>query len=87
VFAVSAGVPVLCVPYEHKAAGLMEAAGLGDHVVPLEEVTVERLVDAIGRVWRDRDAIADRLGEVAPMLRALAGRTSDVVSEVVGTER
>ena len=32
VFAVSAEVPVLAVPYEHKAAGLMEAAGLSEFV-------------------------------------------------------
>ncbi len=83
VFAVSAGVPVLCIPYEHKAAGLMEAAGQSAHVVDLDEVDTPRLVRAVDELLDRRDEVAKELAEVEPVLRARSRRTSELVAALV----
>lgn len=83
VFAVSAEVPVLCIPYEHKAAGLMAAAGLDEYSVDLDAVDPERLSEVAADLWDRRDEVRARLAVTEPALRALAGRTSDLVVELL----
>ena len=86
VFALSAGVPQLCLPYEHKATGVMAAAGLSDVVVPIEEVTPARLVEAVAHLTAHRDDIVSRSREAAVRLAALSARTSDAVAELLESE-
>jgi colanic acid/amylovoran biosynthesis protein len=83
VFAVSAGVPVLCIPYEHKAAGLMEAAGQAAHVVELADVTEERLTRAVDRLFDELDEVKAQLRAAEPALRRRARRTSELVAGVL----
>ncbi len=83
VFAVSAHVPVLCIPYEHKAAGMMDAAGLGDFVVMLDDVEPEVVSSSILDVWRRRAEIRDRLEQSEPLLRQQSAHTNDVVARLL----
>ena len=83
VFAIAAGVPVACVAYQHKAAGVMAAAGIGEFVVGIDDADADRLVVLVGRVWTQRAAIADRLAPAAPELRAAANRTADIAAGLV----
>jgi colanic acid/amylovoran biosynthesis protein len=83
VFAVSAGVPVLAIPYEHKAAGLMEAAGLGEFCVDLDDVSPELLATIATQLWQRRDEVREHLQATEPQLRALAARTSDLMAQLV----
>ncbi len=83
VFAVSAEVPVLAVPYEHKAAGLMEAAGLSEFCIELDAVTPERLGACASELWERRDEVRDRLARTEPQLRASAARTSDLMAQLL----
>ncbi len=83
VFAVSAEVPVLCVPYEHKAAGLMAAAGLSEFAVDLEDVTPERLAEVAAELWDRQQEIRETLRRTEPALRELSGRTSDLMVELL----
>lgn len=83
VFALSAGVPQLCIPYEHKATGVMQAAGLSDVVVPIDEVTPERLRAVVGHLRAHRNDVVARSVEAAARLAALSGRTSDAVVELL----
>ncbi len=83
VFALSAGVPQLCLPYEHKATGVMAAAGLSDVVVPIEEVTPARLVETVAHLKAHRDDIVSRSREAAVRLAAVSARTSDAVLELM----
>ncbi|HEX9992019.1 MAG TPA: polysaccharide pyruvyl transferase family protein [Acidimicrobiales bacterium] len=76
VFAVAAGVPGVCVAYEHKARGLMEAVGLGDLVIDAATVTPAGLAKAFDRVLDERDAIAARLREAAAHLERRSARTT-----------
>ena len=86
VFSISAGVPVLCVPYEHKATGMMEAAGIGSHVLELEDVTPESMSAAALKMWSERESIRATLEVTGPVLRQRSSRTSDVVAEVLRGE-
>ena len=82
VFAVLGAVPVACVAYEHKSIGLMEAAGLGHLVVPIERVTTDRLVALVDEVVDNAPAIREQLRKVRPLLRERALRNADLA---VGT--
>ena len=83
VFALSAGVPQLCLPYEHKATGVMAAAGLSDVVVPIEDVSPARLVETVAHLKAHRDDIVSRSREAADRLAAVSARTSDAVAELL----
>jgi polysaccharide pyruvyl transferase WcaK-like protein len=83
VFAVSAEVPVLCVPYEHKAAGLMMAAGLAEFSVDLDDVSPAVLSSKAQELWERRAEVRRTLARTEPELRELSGRTSDLMAELV----
>ncbi len=83
VFAVSAEVPVLCIPYEHKAAGLMAAAGLSEFTVELDDVSPERLAAVAADLWERRAEVRETLARTEPVLRELSGRTSDLMVELI----
>ena len=84
VFALSAGVPQLCLPYEHKATGVMAAAGLSDVVVPIDEVSPSRLAGAVAHLKANRNDVASRSRDAAVRLAAVSARTSDAVAELLG---
>jgi polysaccharide pyruvyl transferase WcaK-like protein len=83
VFAVGAGVPVVCIAYQHKATGVMDAAGASVQVMQVDDVTPEALTALALTVFDDRDAIAERLRSTAPALQARAARTSDLAAALV----
>ena len=78
VFSVLGAVPVVCIAYEHKSIGLMETAGLGHLVLPIDDVTTDRLRDLVDRAVDDGDAIRQQLREARPALRARSLRTADL---------
>jgi len=83
VFALSAGVPQVCIPYEHKATGVLQLAGLSDLVVPIADVTPDRLV-AVARHVRDQaDDVRARSQRAAAELAALSSRTSQAVVDLI----
>ncbi|MFM8389648.1 MAG: polysaccharide pyruvyl transferase family protein, partial [Actinomycetota bacterium] len=83
VFALSAGVPQVCIPYEHKATGVLQLAGLSDVVVPIAEVTPQRLVD-VARFVRERaDDMRTRSQAAAVRLAELSSQTSRAVVDAM----
>lgn len=84
VFAVGAEVPVLVIPYEHKAHGLAEAAGLDEWVIDVSTLTGERLVERLIDLEERADEVRAVLADRSPALRALSARTSDIVAELIG---
>lgn len=85
VFAIGAGVPVVCVAYQHKAAGVMAAAGVGELVVGIDEVDADRLRHLLTSTWSRRHEVARQLADAGPVLRAAAQRTADVAAGLVGS--
>lgn len=87
VFALSAGVAQLCIPYEHKATGVLQSAGLADLVVPLDEVTPERLAATARYVVNNADDIRRRSRDAAVRLSEISSRTSRSVVELMNGAR
>lgn len=87
VFAIGAGVPVVCVAYQHKAAGVMTAAGVGEFVVDVNDVDAPGLSALVEQAWAERDAIAARLAASSAALRAAANRTADIAAGLVAPRR
>jgi len=79
VFAISAGVPQLCIAYEHKAIGLLHLAGLQDIVLPIEEASTERVTHIVEHLLSNRTDIAQRSAVAATKLQKLSELTSDAV--------
>jgi colanic acid/amylovoran biosynthesis protein len=83
VFAVSAAVPVLCIAYEHKATGVLQAAGVPDAVMSIDEVTVEVVQAKARELLATRADLSARLQVAQVALREVSSRTSGAVAELV----
>lgn len=83
VFALSAGVPQICIPYEHKATGVLQLAGLSDVVVPIDMVTTQRLVDVARSVREHADDVRERSRAAATRLAELSAQTSRAVVDIM----
>jgi polysaccharide pyruvyl transferase WcaK-like protein len=85
VFSVLAGTPVACLAYEHKSVGLMQGAGLGEFVVPIEDLDRQRLLALVDRVIDSSPEIRARLRRGRDAMRALALRTADLAVATLGS--
>lgn len=69
VLAASGCVPTLCIAYDHKQTGFFRGLGLSKCVVPLHELSYQRLTSKIDYVWNKRDEIRALLSERIPKLQ------------------
>ena len=83
VFSVLTATPVACIAYEHKSAGIMAGAGLGEYVIPIEEVTTDRLLTLVDSVIDNADDMHAQMKKARPVLRARARRTAEVTAEAM----
>jgi len=83
VFAVSAAVPVLCIAYEHKATGVLQAAGVPDAVLSIDDVSVEVVQAKARELLAVRADLFTRLQVAQVALREVSSRTSGAVAEIV----
>jgi hypothetical protein len=83
VFAVSAAVPVLCIAYEHKATGVLQAAGVPDAVLSIDDVSVEVVQAKARELLAVRADLFARLQVAQVALREVSSRTSGAVAEIV----
>jgi len=73
----------VCIPYEHKATGVLALAGLSDVVLPIEDVTEEKLVSLATYVRDNASDIRERSQRAAATLRELSSHTSRAMAELV----
>jgi polysaccharide pyruvyl transferase WcaK-like protein len=83
IFASSAGVPGICVYYEHKALGFMRQLELEDFAYDIRNLDTEELTRAADRVMSDGDALRAHIEARLPRLVATARRTTDLVSALL----
>lgn len=83
VFAVSSATPVVVLPYEHKAHGLAEAAGIGRWTRDVSEVDTGSLVSLVLDAWQHRAEQRRILSSTGPDLALLSARTSEVAAATV----
>lgn len=78
VFALGAGVPVVCVSYQHKAAGVMTDAGFGDQVINASDVTTDTLRALMLDTWGRRHELRRRMKATAVDRQQTASVTTDL---------
>ena len=83
VFAISAATPVLVIPYEHKAMGVAEAAGIGSWATWVTELEPERLGDQVVELVEHADDVRAALQQASVRLRELSNRSSDLAVNLV----
>lgn len=77
--AVQAGVPTLALSYARKAWNFMSENGLGEHAVPVEEVSPEILRERWDILWKERNLVKAKLAAVCQNEQRLARRHFDLV--------
>lgn len=75
VLAASAYVPTVYVAYDHKQVGFFSSLGVDDGIVPISEVSCEKLSGKIGYVWRRKDAVQSLLKVRVPVLQESTRRS------------
>lgn len=66
IFALTSFVPCIAIEYEHKTSGIMKELGLHRWVVPIEDVTAERLRSLFDELLHDADSYRAHLRDVIP---------------------
>lgn len=70
IFAVTQGVPVVTIAYQHKAEGIMRMLGLGDYVVSISDFQPSDLVDLITRAIARRRELREMVSRRLCALQA-----------------
>lgn len=83
IFALTGGTPCVAIEYEHKTGGIMADLGLTEWVLPMAEVTYERLWPMVRRLDTEREAYLSRLRQRLPDYRAEAERFPQLLREAV----
>ena len=83
VFAISSATPVLVIPYEHKAMGLAEAAGIEEWTVWVDDLRPDDLAATTMALLRAGSSVHEELAASGARLRQLSCRTSELISELV----
>lgn len=78
IFASSAGVPGVCIYYEHKALGFMRQLNLEDFAFDIRNLDGQALIRAADRVLSDGRALRAHIEEKLPALVATARRTTEL---------
>lgn len=85
IFSIAAAVPVMVIPYEHKAEGAASAAGIAHRILRLDELDEDSIIDALDRLVagaaEDRRVLADRRGALVE-----ASSQSSVLAAALASE-
>lgn len=81
IFALTAGVPALAIEYEHKTSGIMRDLELEDWVLPIEDVTTDRLASLFASLMRRRDDYLVQLHKIMPDYIASARASGNLIKE------
>ena len=80
IFALSQGVPVIAIGYQHKTSGIARMAGVADWVVEIEALDESNLVEKLQRLWEQRQAVGEHLREVMPAIIKQAGQPAEITA-------
>ncbi len=83
IFAASSTVPGICIYYEHKARGFMEALGMQDFAFDIRDLHSDRLRESLDRCLDERGALLQRLQQGIPRLRDRAAETTRLAARLV----
>jgi colanic acid/amylovoran biosynthesis protein len=69
IFALSSGVPTLAIGYLHKSLGIMEMLDVARHVVDIDTISTEQILQAFDTLWAERSDIRRHLNTRIPAMQ------------------
>lgn len=69
IFALSTGVPTLAIGYLHKSLGIMEVLGIARHVVDIDTISAEHILQAYDALWAERYEVRRHLNTRIPAVQ------------------
>ncbi len=85
IFAAAAGVPGICISYEHKMIGFMRRIGLERFAFPIDELDEVTVLSALDEVLANRSTLREHLLRETAKLRKVSARTTDLAIELLPT--
>ena len=86
IFGHVAGVPGLCIYYEHKALGFMQQLGLERFAFDIRGLRVEALIRALDEILGQREALVAQLRARVPLLQQRSARTTSLALTLLESE-
>jgi len=80
--ALSMHIPTIAISYSHKTDGLMNLMGLGEFVLPLNNLNAIQLINKTEDAYRNRDRIKEVLKQKIPILQKMAMRAGEFVKNL-----
>ncbi|HBY01497.1 MAG TPA: hypothetical protein DEG92_02970 [Rikenellaceae bacterium] len=82
IFSLSAKVPTMAIAYQEKTTGIMEMLGLGDWVIPINDVSPKKMINMFSDLLHHRDFLKEKLIDVMPKIELSASAAADVCKKV-----
>lgn len=83
IFAAAAGIPGICISYEHKMVGFMRQLGLERFTFPVETLDKQAILEALDELLENLEAISEQLLRETARLRKDAARTTELAVELL----
>jgi len=80
IFALSEGVPVIAIGYQHKTRGIAQIAGLERWVLDIQEVSPQTLIAKLDELWAEREAVREHIRHRLPGLCQQANRAGAIIA-------
>jgi colanic acid/amylovoran biosynthesis protein len=79
IFAVSEGVPVIAIGYQHKTRGIMEMMDLEKWTIEINDLEVEQLQLMLSSLWKKRNYIQEDINNSIPNLADQANQAGKII--------
>ena len=80
IFAAQAGVPGICLAYEHKMSGFMQQVGMEDYCFSIEKLEEREVISALERILSQRETLSQRIHAASLELHKTAKETASIGS-------
>ncbi len=87
IFAASAGVPGICIYYEHKALGFMKALKKEEFAFDIYTLNSKQLIDALNMILPNRDLLSQEIKNQIPQIRKRSQQTTLLALQVLRGEK
>jgi len=82
IFAINAGVPGVCLYYQHKQLGFLTQCGLERYAFPIDDLDAAKLCAALDDVLARRAELSAHIAAALPALRAASARSSELAVQL-----
>lgn len=80
IFALSEGVPVVAIGYQHKTRGIAQTVGLERWVLDIQEVSPQALIRKLDELWAERETMREHIRQTLPGLCQRASQAGAIIA-------